>query len=95
MNITVYMSGTLDLFDVTCKQHRGTPLKPFVNGTKNGHIDGTCKRSLNEALRSIYTFCLHLYHSQIYTDFKPILSVKWSITIGTMVRFDGEGDGGW
>ena len=51
----------------------------------------TLTHTVNEALRSIYTFCLHLYHSQIYTGFKPILCVKWSIIIGTMTRFDGDG----
>ena len=39
------MSGTVDVFDVTCKQrHRGA-LKPFLNGAKNVDVDGI----LNEA----------------------------------------------
>ena len=31
------------LFDITCKQHYTTAFNPFLIGTKNGDIDGTCK----------------------------------------------------
>ena len=47
VHVTVLMSGTFDLFDVTCEQHLRTALNPFLNGTKNGDIDGTSKRILN------------------------------------------------
>ena len=40
------MSGTLDLSDVMCKQHHRTAFNLFVNGTKNGDIDGICERNL-------------------------------------------------
>ena len=30
-----------------CEQYRRTALKPFLNGTKNGDVDGMCKRSLS------------------------------------------------
>ena len=38
-----YMSGTFNLFNVMCKQHHGSALNPFLNGTKNGDIYNTCK----------------------------------------------------
>ena len=38
-----FISGTFDLFDVTCKQYHGTALNPFLNGTKNSDVNGTCK----------------------------------------------------
>ena len=34
-------------FDVTCKQQHRAALNPFLNGTKNGDIGGTCKQNLN------------------------------------------------
>ena len=43
VNVAVFMSGTFDLFNVMCKQHHTTALNPFLNGTKNGDINGTCK----------------------------------------------------
>ena len=47
-NVTVFVSGTFDLFDVMCKQRHRTVLNPFFNGMKNGDIDGNCKRSLKK-----------------------------------------------
>ena len=41
------MSDTFDHFNVTCKQHHKNVLNQFLNGTKNGDIDGMCKRGLN------------------------------------------------
>ena len=41
------VSGTFELFNVKCKQHNMTALNPFLNGTKNGHVDGTCKATLS------------------------------------------------
>ena len=38
-----FESGTIDLFDVTCNQQHRTELNPFLNGTKNGDVDGTWK----------------------------------------------------
>ena len=46
VNVTVFVSGTFDLFNIMCKQHHRTALNPFLNGTKNGDADGICKRSL-------------------------------------------------
>ena len=37
-----------NLFDVVCKQDHSTVLTPFLNGTKIGDVDGTCKRNLTE-----------------------------------------------
>ena len=34
VNVTVFVSGTFDLFDVTCKQHHRIAFNPFLNGTK-------------------------------------------------------------
>ena len=39
-----FVSGTFDLFNVTCKQYNRTALNPFLNG-KNSDFDGTCKRA--------------------------------------------------
>ena len=46
VNVTVLWAGTSDLFNVMCKHHRKSALNPCLNGTKNGDVDGTCKRSL-------------------------------------------------
>ena len=35
----IFVSGTFDLSDVTCKQRHRIALNPFLNGTKNGDID--------------------------------------------------------
>ena len=43
VNVTVFVSGIFDLFDGKCKQHHMIVLNPFLNGTKNGDIDGMCK----------------------------------------------------
>ena len=60
------MGGTLDIFDVMCQQHHRTALNLFLNGTKNGDIGGTCKRSL--ALEHnpfvLYEKSLHLWTSR-------------------------------
>ena len=36
-------TGTFDLSDVRCKQHYTTALNPFLNGMKDGDVDGMCK----------------------------------------------------
>ena len=46
VDVTIFVSGIFDLFDVTCKQHHRTTLNPFLNGAKNGDVDAMCK-SLN------------------------------------------------
>ena len=46
INVTIFVGGTFDLFDVMYKQHNKSVLNPFLNGTKNDGIYGTCKRSL-------------------------------------------------
>ena len=45
------MSGTIDVFDVTCKLCHRTALNPFFSVTKNGDICGTCKRNLRFSLQ--------------------------------------------
>ena len=50
--MTVFVNGTLDLLDISCKQHHWTALNPFLNSTKNGDNDGTCKRSIRPLLSS-------------------------------------------
>ena len=50
VNVTVFVSGTFDLFDVSCKQHHRTALNPISNGTENGDINSTCKRGLKARL---------------------------------------------
>ena len=34
LKVTISVSGTFDVFDVTCIQHHRNPLNPFLNGTK-------------------------------------------------------------
>ena len=34
INVTIFVSGTFDLFDVMYKQHNKSVLNPFLNGTK-------------------------------------------------------------
>ena len=46
LNVTIVVSDTFDVFDVDCKQYNRTALDKFLNSTKNGDVDGTCKRSL-------------------------------------------------
>ena len=47
VNSTVSVSGMFDFSDAKCKQHYMTAFNPFLYGTKNGDVDGTCERSLN------------------------------------------------
>ena len=49
MNVTVFVGGTFDLFNVICKQHRGRALDLFLNKTNYGstpkntvHLLGYC-----------------------------------------------------
>ena len=44
MNVTLFVSGTFDVFNFMCKHKSG--LNPILNGTINDDVDGTCKRSL-------------------------------------------------
>ena len=46
INVTIFVRGTFDLFNVMCKQHNRNMLNPFLNHTQNGDIEGTCKRTL-------------------------------------------------
>ena len=46
VNITAFVSGTFDLFNVNCKQHHSTAFNPLFNRAENTDIDCTCKRSL-------------------------------------------------
>ena len=41
VNVTVFVCGTIDLFDVMCRQQYKTELKPFLNCTEHGEIDDT------------------------------------------------------
>ena len=52
-NVTVFVSGTFDLFNVVCKQHHRAALIPFLDGTKNDDIDSMGKQSLE--LTSLFT----------------------------------------
>ena len=47
VNIPVFISGTFDLFDVLCQQHNRTVFNPFLNGTKNGDVDGKQTSSIS------------------------------------------------
>ena len=38
------MDGTVDIFNVMCKQHHRTALNLFLNRTKNSDVDGTFKQ---------------------------------------------------
>ena len=40
-----FVSGTFDLLDVMCKLDHKTASNQFLNGTKNGDVDGLCERS--------------------------------------------------
>ena len=40
------MSGTFDLFNVTCNQCRRTTFSPFLYGKKNGDFDGKYEQGL-------------------------------------------------
>ena len=51
VNVAVFVSGTFDLLDVMCRRCHGTAFNPFLNGMKNGDIDGTCKRNLNSFIQ--------------------------------------------
>ena len=55
VNVTIFVSGTIYLFDTMCKRCHRNQLNPFSYGTKNGDIDGTCKRSLNEIKCWVWT----------------------------------------
>ena len=43
----LFMSGTFDLFNTTCKQYSRCVLNRLLNCMKNGDVGGTCKRSLS------------------------------------------------
>ena len=45
--MTIFVSGTFDLFDVMSKQHNRTALNPFLNGTENGDVDSMCKQGFS------------------------------------------------
>ena len=47
INVTIFVGGTFDLFDVMYKQHNKSVLNPFLNGTKT--MAFTVR--VNEALR--------------------------------------------
>ena len=51
VNNAVFVSGTFDVFDVTCKQRHRAALNPFFNSAKNGDVDDTCKRSLKQIVK--------------------------------------------
>ena len=60
INVTIFVVGTLDIFDFGCKQHHRTVFNPVLNGTKsceNGDIDDTYKRNftLNSVLMEYFT----------------------------------------
>ena len=42
----IFETGTFDLFGVRCEQHHRNAPNTFLNGTKNGDVNGTCKQGL-------------------------------------------------
>ena len=46
VNVTVFFSSTSDRFDNKPNQHHRTVINLFLNGTNNGDVDDTYKRSL-------------------------------------------------
>ena len=44
--VTVFVSGTFDLFNVMCKQYHKNVFNPFLNGMKNSDPNGTCENTL-------------------------------------------------
>ena len=47
VNVTVFVSGIFDLFDVKSNHQNRTVLNLFLNGTKSGNVEGTCKQGLS------------------------------------------------
>ena len=66
LNVIVFVSGTFDRFNVTCKQCHRTALHPFINGTKNDYLDGTCKRALKSRLTAERLTFQHFVDSSVY-----------------------------
>ena len=54
VNVTVFVSGIFDFFNVVHKQHHTTALNPFLNTRKNGDIEGTCERGLKLAFLCVF-----------------------------------------
>ena len=55
-SVTVFVIGTFDHFNLTCKQHHRIALKSFLNSAKKLDIDGKCKRNSNyKTLKSPWT----------------------------------------
>ena len=83
VNVTVFVSGTFDLFNVTCKEHNRSALNTFQNVMKNSDISGTCKQGLRSKINNSfilqccsflldYRECLHLHFSKA----KPLADLR-------------------
>ena len=67
------MSGTFNPFNVVCKQRHRNTLNSFLNGTKNGDINGTCKWTLNSLSTTVnkplqfgYGFLFYCFYLQTF-----------------------------
>ena len=74
VNVTVFESGTFELFNVIitvmCKQLHRAALNSFLNGTKNGNFDGTCKltpRPLYACTNTVMNHLVVIYYSKVFT----------------------------
>ena len=66
------MSCAFDLFDVQAALQEC--IEPFLNGTKNGDFDGTCKPSLKLLFHSLFLKIYLLGVSQLMKEF-PMLNL--------------------
>ena len=66
------MSCAFDLFDVQAALQEC--IEPFLNGTKNGDFDGTCKPSLKRLFHSLFLKIYSLGVSQLMKEF-PMLNL--------------------
>ena len=83
VNVTIFVNGVFNLFDVICEQYYRIAFNPFLNDTENSDVDGTSRRSRNlvsiEVPRSqkfckcVSIFCLLLFsYISLRTGFVPL-----------------------
>ena len=75
VNVTVYVSGTFDLFDVTYKQCHGNTLIPFLSGAKNGNIDGMIRSLRVGTPRETGNFSVQFSRQEKRLEFNKDLNV--------------------
>ena len=94
VNVTVFVSGTLDLFNAMCKQHHRTASNPFINGTKNGDFHGTCKLVFTcyEQHRLFVRVDLHLSRDPFAVEVREPPALLLVLVIAVLVRGTNEGD---